>query len=56
MTSGGVWQFLRLEQTELIIDQNRFFLDNIGGILAALQAIVRQNQPGDSDGSAMGRP
>jgi hypothetical protein len=43
VTSGEVWQFLRLEQSELIVDRTRFFLDNVGGILAALQAIVQQN-------------
>ena len=52
VTSGEVWQFLRLEQNELIIDRTRLFLDNVGGILAVLQAIIRQNQPGDSSGSA----
>jgi hypothetical protein len=45
VTSGEVWQFLRLEQTELIIDRTRFFLDNVGGILAALQRIFLENQP-----------
>jgi hypothetical protein len=48
-TSGEVWQFLRLEPAELIVDETRFFLDNVGGILAALQAIVQQNQ---SNGAA----
>jgi hypothetical protein len=56
VTSGEIWQFLRLGQTELIIDRTRFFLDNVGGILAALQAIVQQNQPGDGNGSATERP
>jgi hypothetical protein len=56
VTSGEVWQFLRLEQTELIIDRTRFFLDNVGGILAALRAIVQQNQPGEGNGTATERP
>lgn len=43
VTSGEVWQFLRLEQGELIIDRTRFFLDNVGGILAALQRIFQEN-------------
>jgi hypothetical protein len=52
VTSGEVWQFLRLDQAELIVDRTRFFLDNVGGILAALQAIVQQNQLGEAGGSA----
>jgi hypothetical protein len=47
VTSGEVWQFLRLEQTELIIDRTRLFLDNVGGILAMLQAIFLENLPSD---------
>jgi hypothetical protein len=43
VTSGEVWQFLRLEQGELIIDRTRFFLDNVGGILGALQRIFLEN-------------
>lgn len=45
VTSGDVWQFLRLDQSELIIDRTRFFLDNVGGILAALQRIFLENPP-----------
>jgi hypothetical protein len=52
VTSGEVWQFLRLEQNDLIIDSTHLFLDNVGGILAALQAVIQQNQPGDGSVSA----
>jgi hypothetical protein len=44
VTSGDVWQFLRLDQDELIVDRSRLFLDNVGGILAAIQAIFRENR------------
>jgi hypothetical protein len=44
VTSGEVWQFLRLEGNEITIDRVRLFLDNVGGILAALQAILIQRQ------------
>jgi hypothetical protein len=44
VTSGEVWQFLRQEGSEIMIDRVRFFIDNVGGILAALQAILLQSQ------------
>jgi hypothetical protein len=40
VTTGDVWQFLRLAGTALTLDQGRFYLDNLGGILAALQATI----------------
>src|SRR5262249_11374417 len=40
VTTGEAWQFLRLQQRTVVIDQTRLFLDNLGGILAALRAIV----------------
>lgn len=40
ITTGEVWQFLRLEAATVVIDRTRLFIDNVGGILAALQAIV----------------
>ena len=42
VTTGEVWQFLRLEGTTVLIDRGRLFLDNVGGILAALRAILIQ--------------
>jgi len=44
VTSGEVWQFLRLDQSELIIERSRLFVDNVGGILATMQAIFRENR------------
>jgi hypothetical protein len=42
VTTGEAWQFLRLTGTVVTIDQGRFYIDNVGGILAALQASVEQ--------------
>jgi hypothetical protein len=41
VTTGESWQFLRLVGVEVTIDQGRFYIDNVGGILAALQATVQ---------------
>ncbi len=40
VTTGEAWQFLRLVGTELTLDQNRFYLDNVGAILAAFLAAI----------------
>lgn len=40
VTTGEVWQFLRLEGAEAAIDSNRLFIDNVGGILAVLRSIL----------------
>jgi hypothetical protein len=40
VTTGTIWQFLRLQQTTVVMDRTQLFLDNLGGILAALRAIV----------------
>lgn len=44
VTTGETWQFLRLEGTVGQIDQIRYYIDNVGTILAVLQAIV--SRPG----------
>jgi hypothetical protein len=41
VTTGEVWQFLRLDGTTVTAARERLFLDNVGGILAALQAILQ---------------
>jgi hypothetical protein len=41
VTTGEDWQFLRLAGTAVTIDQGRLYIDNVGGILAALQAAVQ---------------
>jgi hypothetical protein len=40
VTSGEIWQFLRLEGALIQIDQRRLFIGNLGEILAVLLAIV----------------
>jgi hypothetical protein len=40
VTNGENWQFLRLEGAVAAIDRRRYYIDNVGGILAALSAIV----------------
>ncbi len=40
VTTGEVWQFLRLDGATVLIDGGRLYIDNVGGILAVLQAIV----------------
>jgi hypothetical protein len=46
VTTGEDWQFLRLAGAVVTIDQGRLYIDNVGGILAALLALIRQ--AGDS--------
>jgi hypothetical protein len=45
VTTGEVWQFIRLQGNVAQIDRKRFYIDNPQGILAALQLIVRTRQP-----------
>lgn len=40
VTTGEIWQFLRLEEASLIIDNTRRFIDNVGAILAVLQITI----------------
>ena len=42
VTTGEAYQFLRLIGTEVTIDAGRLYIDNVGGILAALCASVQQ--------------
>ncbi len=40
VTTGEIWQFLKLEGSSMYIDTDRYFIDNVGLILGILQAIV----------------
>lgn len=40
VTTGEVWQFLRLEDSLALLDRTRYYLDNVAGILGVLQSIV----------------
>jgi len=42
VTTGEAWQFLRLREAELAIDKERYYIDNIGAILAVFQAIIAE--------------
>jgi hypothetical protein len=44
VTTGETWQFLRLAEPNALLDRTRYYLDNVGGILGVLQAIVGQAQ------------
>ncbi|MCI0463478.1 MAG: hypothetical protein L0Z62_41600 [Gemmataceae bacterium] len=45
VTTGEDWQFLSLVGTAVTINQGRLYIDNVGGILATLQACVQQVMP-----------
>jgi hypothetical protein len=45
VTSGELWQFLRLDGTVLTVDRSRYYLDNVGLILGVLRRIVREFLP-----------
>jgi len=40
VTTGEVWQFLRLSDGLALIDGRRYYLDNVGAILANFRAII----------------
>jgi hypothetical protein len=46
VTTGEAWQFLRLDNSVLGIDRGRYYIDNVGLILAALLAVLDQSRPG----------
>ena len=45
VTTAEAWQFLRLEGSAVTIDRVRIYIDNIGAILGAFQAIVARSRP-----------
>ncbi|MBI1914746.1 MAG: hypothetical protein HYS12_08420 [Planctomycetes bacterium] len=42
VTTGEAWQFLRLDHPAVLIDRARYYIDNVGGILAAWQEIIKK--------------
>ena len=40
VTSGETWLFLRMENSTVLIDTHRYYIDNVGSILAAIQVIT----------------
>ncbi len=45
VTTGEAWQFLRLDGTTIVIDRNRYYIDNVGTILGVFQAIIASCEP-----------
>jgi hypothetical protein len=41
VTTGEAWQFARLAGQEALLEPQRFYIDNVDGILGAFQAIIR---------------
>ena len=41
VTTGETWQFLRLADQATLLNRDRYYLDNVGGILGAFQAIYQ---------------
>ena len=42
VTTGEAWQFLRLSGNIAELDNRRFCLDNVAGVLGAISAVVRE--------------
>lgn len=42
VTTGEAWQFLRLEGTAAGIDRTRYYINNVGLVLAVWQAVIAQ--------------
>jgi hypothetical protein len=51
VTTGEDWQFLRLAGTAVTIGQGRLYIDNVGGILAALHASIQHAGTGTNESS-----
>jgi hypothetical protein len=45
VTTGEAWQFLKLTTTTLTIDKDRYYINEVGTILAVFQAIFQQYAP-----------
>jgi hypothetical protein len=41
VTTGETWQFLRLADQAALLNRDRYYLDNVAGILGVLQAIYQ---------------
>jgi len=45
VTNAEAWQFLRLSGSVAGIDRRRYYIDNVGGLLAVFEAIVTSTVP-----------
>ncbi len=43
VTSGNDWQFFKLDGSEVVLDRKLWYLDQVGGILAVLNAILSKS-------------
>jgi hypothetical protein len=41
VTTGETWQFLRLAERTALLNRDRYYLDNVSGILGIFQAIYQ---------------
>ncbi len=55
VTNGEAWQFLRLADRVAEIDRRRFYIDNVGGILAAFATILTRSVPARVAGTVKAR-
>ena len=42
VTTGEVWQFLKLAGSEVLMDRRRYYFDNLDSILGVIRAIGEQ--------------
>ena len=47
VTTGETWQFLRLDGATAAIDRKRYYIDNVGLVLAAWQAVIAACRPAE---------
>ncbi len=45
VTTGDVWQFLKLEGKQLMVDNERYYISDPGTILAILNAVIASAGP-----------
>jgi hypothetical protein len=43
VTTGEVWQFLKLQDKEVLVDEERYHINEVGKIVGVLLAVVRGN-------------
>lgn len=42
VTTGEIWQFLKLQKSVVSMDERRYYLDDVGSILAVIQRIITE--------------
>lgn len=51
VTTGEAWQFLRLDESIVSIDRGRYYINSVGDILAAIQAVIALGGTGQAAGA-----